>query len=102
MAVLRLWRYEVFFPEKRHFFIENSDYFQTPENLFFSQRMVDPQVGLRLTGKLGHWGIGTLAGDDRAAGELLPEEDSLHDTRAAIGAFRLYRELGKESRDSDV
>jgi hypothetical protein len=91
-------RYEVFFPEKRPFFIENSDYFQTPENLFFSRRMVDPQVGMRLTGKLGRWGIGALAGDDRAPGELLPEEDSQHDGRAAIGAFRLYRELGKESR----
>ena len=61
-------RYEVFFPEKRPFFIENSDYFQTPENLFFSRRMVDPQFGLRLTGKLGRWGIAALAGDDRAAG----------------------------------
>lgn len=91
-------RYEVFFPEKRPFFIENSDYFQTPENLFFSRRMVDPQFGARLTGKLGGWGIGLLAGDDRAAGDFLPEEDSRHDDRAAVGAFRLYRELGAESR----
>jgi hypothetical protein len=91
-------RYEVYFPEKRPFFIENSDYFQTPENLFFSRRMVDPQVGMRLTGKMGRWGIGALAGDDRAAGDFLPDEDPRHDGRAAIGAFRLYRELGSESR----
>ena len=91
-------RYEVFFPEKRPFFIENSDYFQTPENLFFSRRMVDPQLGLRLTGKLGRWGIAALAGDDRAPGELAPEDDAFHDRRTAIGVFRLYRELGKESR----
>jgi hypothetical protein len=91
-------RYEVFFPEKRPFFIENSDYFQTPENLFFSRRMVDPQVGLRLTGKLGRWGIAALAGDDRAPGKLAPKGDRLHDQRAAVGAFRLYREIGTESR----
>ena len=51
-------RYEVFFPEKRPFFIENADYFQTPENLFFSRRIVDPQFGVRVTGKLGRWGVG--------------------------------------------
>lgn len=91
-------RYEVFFPEKRPFFIENSDYFQTPENLFFSRRMMDPRIGARMTGKLGRWGIAALAGDDRAPGERLPEGDRLHDRTAAIGVFRLYRELGKESR----
>jgi hypothetical protein len=91
-------RYEVFFPEKRPFFMENADYFQTPENLFFSRRIVDPQVGLRLTGKAGGWGIAALAVDDRAQGKLAPEDSSLHDERAGIGVFRLYRELGKESR----
>jgi hypothetical protein len=91
-------RYEVFFPEKRPFFIENTDYFQTPENLFFSRRIVDPQFGLRLTGKLGRWGIGALVGDDRAEGKPKLEEDPLHDNRAGIGVFRIYREVGKESR----
>lgn len=91
-------RYEVFFPEKRPFFIENSDYFQTPENLFFSRRIVDPQFGIRMTGKLGRWGIGVLAGDDRAEGKIVPESDRLHDKRAGIGVMRIYRELGTESQ----
>ena len=91
-------RYEVFFPEKRPFFMENSDFFQTPENLFFSRRVMDPQFGLRLTGKLGRWGLAAMAADDRAPGQLAPEGDPLHDDRAAVGVFRLYRELGKESR----
>jgi hypothetical protein len=91
-------RYEVFFPEKRPFFMENSDYFKTPENLFFSRRIVDPQIGLRLTGKLGLWGIAALAVDDRAQGKQAPEFSSLHDERAAVSVVRVYRELGKESR----
>jgi len=91
-------RFEVFFPEKRPFFMENADYFQTPENLFFSRRMIDPQFGARLTGKIGRWAIAALAGDDRAPGELAPEDSDYYDDRAAIGVFRMYRELGKESR----
>jgi hypothetical protein len=91
-------RYEVFFPEKRPFFMENADAFETPEKMFFSRRMIDPQFGARLTGKLGRWGIAALAGDDRAPGKLAPDGDPLYDDHAGIGVFRLYRELGKESR----
>ena len=40
-------RFEVFFPEKRPFFIENAGYFQTPVNLFFSRRIADPGKGIR-------------------------------------------------------
>jgi hypothetical protein len=53
-------RFEVFFPEKRPFFIENAGFFQTPENLFFSRRIADPQFGVRLTGKVGRWALGAL------------------------------------------
>ena len=91
-------RFEVFFPEKRPFFIENADNFKTPENLFFSRRMADPQFGARLTGKLGRWGVAVLAGDDRAPGELAPEDADYYGDRATIGIFRLYREFGTDSR----
>ncbi len=59
-------RYEVYFPELRPFFMENASYFATPQDLFFSRRIIDPEFGIRLTGKLGRWGIGVLATDDRA------------------------------------
>src|SRR5919106_772797 len=58
-------RFQVFFPEKRPFFIENAGYFQTPVNLLFSRRIVDPGAGLRLTGKVGPWAVGAIAIDDR-------------------------------------
>ena len=53
-------RYEVFFPEKRPFFLENAGFFMTPERLFFSRRIVDPRFGARLTGKVGKWSLGAL------------------------------------------
>ncbi|MCU1347917.1 MAG: hypothetical protein JWO56_947, partial [Acidobacteria bacterium] len=46
-------RFEVLFPEKRPFFLENSGFFGTPMNLFFSRRIADPRAGARLTGRLG-------------------------------------------------
>jgi hypothetical protein len=90
-------RFEVFFPEKRPFFIENSGFFQTPINLFFSRRIVDPEFGGRLTGKMGPWALGALAADDRAADRQLSAADPLRGRRAGITAFRLQRELGRQS-----
>ena len=89
-------RFEVFFPEKRPFFLENADYFQTPENLFFTRRIVDPGAGMRLTGKRGSWAVGAVAINDRAQDQL-DLDDPLYGHNAWIGALRLERQVGEES-----
>jgi hypothetical protein len=91
-------RFEVFFPEKRPFFIENAGYFSTPNTLFFSRRIHDPQFGGRMTGKTGSWAIGALTIDDRDAGRDLPPEDPAHGDRAFGGVFRALREFPNQSR----
>src|ERR1022692_498492 len=90
-------RFEVVFPEKRPFFLENNSYFTTPENLFFSRRIVDPEFGGRITGKLGQWDLGVLAIDDRAAGAALDPADPNYGGRAEIGVVRVLREFGKSN-----
>jgi hypothetical protein len=91
-------RFEVFFPEKRPFFIENAELFQTPgEQLFFSRRVADPQLGTRVTGKLGAWAFGALAIDDRAAGRRLPAGHPARDDRAWVAVGRAQRDLGNQS-----
>ena len=64
-------RFEVFFPEKRPFFIENAGYFETPENLFFSRRIVDPKSAARVTGKAAGWVFGGLLVNDEHAGQAV-------------------------------
>jgi hypothetical protein len=90
-------RFETFFPEKRPFFIENAGFFQTPENLFFSRRIVDPQFGARLTGKIGKWAVGGLLIDDKAAGTFFLPNDPEYKRRAFIGVARLQREFAEQS-----
>lgn len=86
-------RFEVFFPERRPFFIENAGVFlysaipavrSVPETLFFSRRIADPSAGVRVTGKSGSWAFGGLAIDDRA-------DD------AVIGVGRMQREFAAQS-----
>src|SRR5207245_9047772 len=88
---------EVPFPEKRPFFLENNGYFGTPENLFFSRRIVDPEFGARLTGKLGRWNLGVLGMDDRAPGENSGAGDPHQGDHAVIGVVRVQREFAQQS-----
>jgi hypothetical protein len=90
-------RFEVFFPEKRPFFLENSAYFDTPINLVFTRRIVDPEYGVRLTGKLGRWSLGTLFADDKSPGKVVPSYDPLHGRKAYFGVGRVSYDIGKES-----
>ncbi len=85
-------RFEVFFPEKRPFFIENAGFFQTPQTLFFSRRVADPQVGARVTGKAGRWAFAGLVMDDRRSHLARPEPK-----RAAVVVARVQHEFGKQS-----
>src|SRR4029453_19414309 len=49
-------RFEPFLPEKRPFFMENAALFDTPIKVFFSRRIVDPEVGIRTTARsAGYW-----------------------------------------------
>ena len=90
-------RYEVVFPERRPFFIENASFFQTPTELFFSRRLADPQYGMRLTGKAGGWTMGALAMDDRAPGLKVPLGDPLRGDRAVDAVVGVQRDIGKQS-----
>ncbi len=90
-------RFEVFFPEKRPFFLENASYFTTPINLFFTRRIVNPQLGARLTGRVGRYSIAALFADDRAPGLVVPDNDPLAGKRAHFGIMRFTRDVLRDS-----
>jgi hypothetical protein len=91
-------RFEVRFPERRPFFLENADFFQTETTLVFTRRIVEPQAGLRFTGKVGDWGIGTMIMDDEAPGNARPVDDPLLGEAADISVLRVFREISDQSR----
>jgi len=90
-------RFEVYFPEKRPFFLENEDYFRTPLDLFFTRNIEDPSAGIRLTGKEGPYSLGLMATDDRGPGQALPSYFPLSGTRSYFTIARVSRDIFKES-----
>lgn len=103
---INLTRYNLFFPEKRPFFLENAGTFAvgTPQSveLFFSRRIgigaggreVPLLGGGRLTGKVGGFTIGMLDLQTERA-ELAGQADVAPDNFAVV---RVLRELPSRSR----
>ena len=91
-------RFEVRFDERRPFFLENADYFNTESTLVFTRRIVDPSAGIRLTGKQGPWGIGALLMNDEAPGQRVAADNPLAGEAADIRILRGFREISDQSR----
>ena len=91
-------RSDLYFTEKRPFFLEGSDIFQTAGMSFFmgavhTRRIVDPLLGLKLTGKLGDRDtVGAIFAVDEDV------QDPLHATsgagNAAFAILRYKRAVG--------
>lgn len=100
-------RFPIFFEEKRPFFLEGVEIFQSPLRVFHSRSIVDPDVAAKLTGKIGKTSFGFLAASDNAPGNYgeddlnnilrLPAIDEFIDKNATFGVLRLKQDIGKEN-----
>lgn len=67
-------RFPIFFAEKRPFFLEGKEIFDSPLQPFYSRTIVDPDVALKLTGKVEKTTFGILAASDNAPGNYSQAE----------------------------
>src|SRR6266480_2207596 len=59
-------RFALFYPEKRPFFLDGLELFDSPNQLIYTRQIAAPKAGAKLTGKLGGLNIASIvASDDR-------------------------------------
>jgi hypothetical protein len=100
-------RFPIFFEEKRPFFLEGIDVFQTPLLPLHTRAIIDPDIAVKVTGKRGRNTFGVLLASDNAPGNFSDEErhdparlpgiERFLDKNAYIGVVRLKRDIGSES-----
>ena len=110
-------RFALFYPEKRPFFLDGLELFDSPNQLIYTRQIVAPLSGVKLTGKLAATNIASMVvGDDRQyswagnhsplfgvsrirydygssntlGGVLTTREDGSSYSRVAAGDFRFY------------
>lgn len=107
-------RFPIFFAEKRPFFLERIDIFNTRMNVVSTRAIVDPDIALKLTGRRGKNTFGVLYASDNAPGNFSIDERENYnicrrnnpnaicgigrhlDKNADIGVIRLKRDIGRQ------
>jgi hypothetical protein len=92
-------RFALFYPEKRPFFMEGVELFDTPVQAVYTRTITSPRWGGRATGRLGAMSYALLAADDRGGGSVIlpgPAESGLapQDFGAFVGIARVRYERG--------
>jgi hypothetical protein len=110
-------RFPVFFPEKRPFFLERIDIFQSGMNVVNTRAIVDPDIAAKLTGRRGKNTFGLMyASDNGTRGNLSKDDrqelaqcianrtgplpvcrnERIFEQNADIGVLRLKRDIGRQ------
>jgi hypothetical protein len=93
-------RFAVFFPEKRPFFLEGFDLFDTPIQVAYTRTITAPRWGVRSTGKFGNTAYTALVTDDHGGGlTVIPtplgSEFAPQDFKSLSTIARLRHDIGK-------
>jgi len=107
-------RFPIFFEEKRPFFLEGKEIFETLISAVHTRTIVDPDYAFKFTGKQGRNTYGVMVASDKAPGNLTDQDrDFIRDLRnpfderdalaklldrnATVGVLRLKRDFGSEN-----
>jgi Domain of unknown function (DUF5916) len=82
----------LFFPEKRPFFLDGLELFQTPFNLAYTRRVVQPVGALKLTGKAFGTDLGVITAVDD------PVASATGDDHPVVNVVRVQKDVGARSR----
>jgi hypothetical protein len=82
-------RFALFFPEKRPFFLEALEQYDTPNRLIYTRRITQPVAGAKLTGKVGATSIAYLGAVDA--------KDDATGSNPVYNVLRLRRDVGPSS-----
>ena len=88
-------RFPIFFEEKRPFFLEGKEIFDTSSQVVHTRAIFDPDVAVKLTGKRGRNTFGLILASDNGPGNFTEEERE----DKALEVLRLRRPQGANEGD---
>src|SRR5216684_223730 len=96
-------RFPIFFEEKRPFFLEGIDIFQSRLQAVHTRAIVNPTIAVKLSGKRARNTFGVLLASDKAPGNFVGDERNnpvnfrFLDKHAYIAVVRVKHDVGKQS-----
>jgi len=91
-------RYALYFPEKRPFFLEGKDFFDTPMEVVYTRTISNPMWGTKMTGKIGKTTLGFLSAYDENPADInIPNVPEQEVSRGLVNILRMKYDLFSES-----
>ena len=84
-------RFALFFPELRPFFVEGNEQVDTPNQLVYTRRIIQPRAAAKATGKVSRFDLGVLSAIDNAKYSASGSESPL------FNIARMRRDLGAQN-----
>jgi len=84
-------RFALFFPELRPFFVEGNEQIDTPNQLVYTRRIIQPRAAAKATGKVSRFDLGVLSAIDNATYSANRKDSPL------FNIARLRRDLGAQN-----
>jgi hypothetical protein len=85
-------RVQVFFAERRPFFLESQEQFTAPSRLIYTRRITQPVAASKLTGKVNGFDFGLLSAVDNRDASFDGNQSPV------FNVLRVQRDIGKQSR----
>lgn len=93
--------FALYYNEKRPFFLEGANIFDSPMNLVYTRTIYNPLLAAKVTGKAGKTEIGFLSAMDKNSAFIIPFEDYsdylLTNRKAFSNIFRLKHTIKNET-----
>ncbi|HUX06244.1 MAG TPA: DUF5916 domain-containing protein [Acidobacteriota bacterium] len=93
--------FEIRYDEKRPFFLEGADFFNTQMNAVYTRSIANPSWGVKLTGKEGANALGVYVARDDVTNLVFPgangSSSELYETETTSSVFRYRRDVMNSS-----
>jgi hypothetical protein len=94
-------QFALYYPEKRPFFMQGADFFNTRMNAVYTRTIADPLWGAKVTGKAGANALGAFTAHDEITNLLFPgnqgSDSTSLDLTTNASVFRYRRDVGSAS-----
>ncbi len=94
-------QFALYYPEKRPFFLEGQDFFETPFRALYTRSIADPEWGIKVSGKEGPHALGIFSAQDSFTNLIFPGPEGSRSTSLSQSAFanamRYRRDIGNSS-----
>jgi hypothetical protein len=92
--------FALYFPERREFFLDGADYFNTHANLIYTRNIISPDYGFKLTGKRGDHTHGLFIVNDETTHFIIPDNQesiiaSLEGVKSLNTAYRYRLDISR-------